>query len=108
MRLGCLLAVLAGLSGVAAGAGAWLGSGLLVGLADQLDVEDELGLGRDGRLALAAVGELIGDEETTLAADVHAVEAGVPAGDDLVLAVGDADGLCAGMVEESNLVPSTR
>ncbi len=48
-----------------------------------------------GRLAVGAVGELIGDEEAALAADVHAVEAGVPAGDDLVLAVGEGEGLAA-------------
>ena len=63
--------------------------------------------GMTGRPAGFAVGELVGDEETTLAAYVHALKAGVPAGDDLVRAVGEGDGFGAGMIEEeSNLVPS--
>ena len=70
---------------VLAGCRRGLGLGLGVGLGDEFDVEDEVGLGGDdGRRAAVAVGELVGDEEAALAADVHAVEAGVPAGDDLV------------------------
>ena len=69
--------------------------GLGVGLGDKLDIEDQLGLGRDGVAACGSVGELIGNEEATLAANAHAVKTGVPAGDDLVAAVGDRDGLAA-------------
>ena len=79
---------------------AWLESSARAGvsrLADEFDVEDELGLGGDGAgLPLGAVGELVGDEEAALAADAHACEAGVPAGDDLVPAVGEGEGFCAG------------
>ncbi len=93
------------------GAGSW--SGWVVGDGEELEVEDEVGLGGDdGRAAGFAVGELVGDEEATLSADVHAFKAGVPAGDDLVGAVGEGDGLwaCRRVVpmEESNLVPSVR
>ncbi len=34
------------------------------------------------RAAAGSVGELVGDEEAALAADVHALKAGVPAADD--------------------------
>ena len=78
------------------GAGGALGLGISSLWAIELDVEDELSLGRDdGRAAGFAVGELVGDEEAALAADVHALEAGIPAVDDLVLAVGEADGFAA-------------
>ena len=46
-------------------------------------------------MAGLAVGQLVGDEETALAAELHAFKAGVPAWDDAVLAVGKADGLAA-------------
>ncbi len=96
-------------AGLAAGGAGWRGAwarsaahggrlfvGHLVALGDELNVEDELGLGGDdGRAAGFAVGELVGDEETALATDVHAFEAGVPAFDDAVLAVGEGDGLAA-------------
>src|SRR5260370_29914902 len=67
--------------------------GLFVTLTNQFDVEDQLGLGGNLPLGGCAVSELVGNEEATLAADAHAVEASVPARNDLVLAVGDADGL---------------
>ena len=73
-----------------------LGRGQLVALGDELYVEDELSLGGDdGRAAGFAVAELVGDEEAALATDAHAFEAGVPALDDAVLAVGEGDGLAA-------------
>ena len=86
----------AGLAGVAESLGRRRGLGLwlLVALADQFDVEDQLGLGGNAApRAVRAVGELVRDEEATLAADAHAVEAGVPAGNDVVLAVGEGDGV---------------
>ncbi len=74
----------AGSEGLSGAAGAGLGCGRGVGLGDEFDVEDEVGFGGDdGRAAGFAVGELVGDEEAALAADVHALKAGVPAGDDL-------------------------
>ena len=66
--------------------------GWSVRLADEFDVEDKVGLGGDdGGTAGFAVGKLVGDEEATLAADVHALEAGIPAGDDLASAVGEGN-----------------
>jgi len=41
---------------------------------------------------------LIRDEETPLAADAHTIEAGIPARDYLVLAVGDGDWVSARMI----------
>jgi hypothetical protein len=49
-------------------------------------------------VARFAIGELIRDEEAAFSADVHALEAGVPADDDSLGAVGEGDGLAAGMV----------
>ena len=72
--------------------GGWGGIG--VGLGDELNIEDEVGLGGDGGwAAVFTVGELVGDVEATFAADVHALEAGVPAGDNLARPVGEGDGL---------------
>src|SRR6266851_1040724 len=73
--------------------GGGLGLGWGVGYVDQFDVEDEVGFcGDDGWAARLTIGELVGDEEAALASDVHAVEASVPAGDDLAGAVGEGDG----------------
>ncbi len=91
----------ASVSGLAAsaGAGGAGGSGGVSDMAYEFDVEDEVGFGRDaGRAAEFAVGELVGDEEAALAADVHALKSGVPADDDAVGAVGEGDGFAAGVV----------
>lgn len=88
--------------GCGSGRCCWRGFGLRrsVGLGDELEVEDEVGLGgNDGGTASFAVCELIGDEEATLAADVHALETGVPAWNNAVSAVGEGDGFFAGMVK---------
>src|SRR5205823_3739213 len=45
-----------------------------------------------------SVGELVGDEETAFAAHVHALEPGVPAGDNAVCAGGKGDGFGTGMI----------
>ncbi len=82
-------------------AGAWPDCGVAVtsagrgvGHADEFEVEDQVGAWRDdGGASGFAVGELVGDVQASLAADVHALEAGVPAGDDAVGAVREGDGL---------------
>ena len=61
-------------------------------MVNQLDVEDEVGFSGDFGIASVAVGQLPGDEETTLAANVHALEARIPAGDDAVGSVGKGEG----------------
>ncbi|MCW3060610.1 MAG: hypothetical protein JWQ02_2431, partial [Capsulimonas sp.] len=49
---------------------------------DELDVEDEGGVGGDDAAgASGAVGEVAGDGELAFAADAHAGDAFVPAGD---------------------------
>jgi hypothetical protein len=58
-----------------------------------LDVEDELRVGGDAGYRLAAVCELGGDAETTLAAGLHAEDADVPALDDLADAELEAERL---------------
>src|SRR5215472_1012315 len=59
------------------GLGRLWGSGWGFGLADQFDVEDEVGLGRNHwRAAVLAVCELVGDVETAFATDMHALKAG--------------------------------
>jgi len=83
-----------GWRGLADGRG--LGLGHFVALGYELYVEDEDGLGwDDGRAAGFAVAELVGDVEATFAADVHALEGGVPTLDNAVLTVGEGDGFAA-------------
>lgn len=54
---------------------------------EQFDIEDEIGLRRnDRRTTGETIGKLPGDEQATDAADVHADESGVPAGNDLMAA----------------------
>lgn len=78
----------------------WRWSRRSVGEVDELDVEDQIGLGRDGAFAaIFSVGELVRDVEATLAADAHAGEASVPAGDDAVGTVSEGDGFLAGVIE---------
>ncbi len=60
---------------------------------EELDVEDELGFGGNRSPALLAVGQLIRDEETPLAADAHAFKASFPAGDDEAAALDELEGL---------------
>lgn len=70
-----------------------------VGLAYQLDIEDEVGFRGDSwGTAGFAVGQLPGDEEAAFASYVHALEAAVPAGNDAVDASGEGDGFATGMV----------
>jgi hypothetical protein len=66
----------------------------------ELQVEDKVGFGGDDRgTAGFAVCKLVRDEEATFAPYVHALETGVPAGNDAVAAVGEGDGFFAGVVE---------
>ena len=84
------------------GRGGWrcLGLRWSVRLCDQFYVEDEVRLGGDdGRAAGFAVGQLIGDEQTALASDVHALKTCVPSHDDAVCAVGEGDRLAARVIE---------
>lgn len=53
---------------------------------DELDIEDESAVGRDAGEGLAAVGEVGGNSQPTLATDGHAENTNVPALDDLTLA----------------------
>ena len=62
---------------------------------DEFYVEDQVGFGGDLVAAFFSVGELIGDEQTALAADAHSFEAGVPAGDHFAFALFEAQGLRA-------------
>src|SRR2546423_6466354 len=50
--------------------------------AEQFDFEDERRVGRNLAAALRAIAEVGGDDELALAADMHAQDAFVPAGDD--------------------------
>ena len=69
----------------------WRGS---VSLADHFHVEDQQGLRRDdGRAACLAVGQLVRDIQTALAAHAHALKAGVPAWDNVMRSVRERDGL---------------
>ena len=96
---GCHGAGGGGALGIRAGLGLAIGE-VLDG--DELDVEDEVGLGgSDGGAAVFAIGELPGDEEATLATDLHALEAEVPSLDD---AVGTDDELGGCAVDHDGLV----
>lgn len=52
---------------------------------EKLNVEDQLAVGWDAGDALAAVGEVGRNRQTTLAADGHASNADIPALDNLAL-----------------------
>lgn len=60
---------------------------------EQLDVELQGAVGGDAGKTLGAVGKAGGDGQTTLAADSHALDADVPALDDLALASLEGEGL---------------
>lgn len=68
----------------------------LVVLRNELYVEDKLCLGGDDRgTARFAVGQLIWNEQAALSSNVHALEAGIPAWNDAMLAVRKCDRLAA-------------
>lgn len=70
-----------------------------VGLTDELNIKDEVCLGRDhGWSADLTVGKLVRDEQPTLSTNVHALKTGVPAHDDAMGAVRKGDGLLSGVV----------
>src|SRR5205085_6239595 len=82
--------------------GSWAFATLLH--SDELDVEDERGVGRDRvAVAAAAVGHRRRDHERALAADLHARDAVVPARDRLARADRELEGLSLqlGAVEET-------
>jgi hypothetical protein len=60
---------------------------------DALDVEDELRVGGNAWYRLAAVGQLCGNVETTLAAGLHAEDTDVPTFDDFADAELEAEWL---------------
>lgn len=67
---------------------------------DQFHVEDQISLGRNHRVGgvgtdapLCSIGQLPGNEEAALAADLHAIETLVPARNDAAKALGKSDGL---------------
>jgi hypothetical protein len=71
-----------------------------LGYRDELDVEDEIRLGRNAgmlgiaaRAAVLAVGQLPGNEEAALATNVHAVEALIESGNEAAEALGKDDRL---------------
>src|SRR6516164_5835489 len=74
----------------------FMGAGRLLHL-QQVDVEDQGGVGRDRSPAgtARAVAELRWDDQRALAADLHAGHALVPTGDDLLGAERELEGLTA-------------
>ncbi len=70
----------------------WLGRwGVRIHLGDQFDVEDQVGFGWNRSPPSGAVSELPRNEKPALAADVHSVEAFVPAGNHAVRALNEVD-----------------
>jgi hypothetical protein len=62
----------------------------------QLDIKDQIALwGDHWRPAALSIGELVGNEETALSANVHAGEAEIPAGDDAMCPLLEGEGLIA-------------
>src|SRR5580693_641262 len=72
----------------------------------QFDVEDQVRLGRNLSTAFLAIGELIRDQESPLAAHAHALKAGVPSGDHFAFALLEVQrlGLIARGVELGSVV----
>src|SRR5512135_3422403 len=73
----------------------------------QLDVEDQRGIGRnDAAGAALSVAELRRDDQRSLAADLHGGDALIPAGDDALHADGKLEGRAAvdGRIEFSALL----
>src|SRR5690606_35386275 len=62
---------------------------------DELQGEGQLRIGRDLALVAGAVTKLGGDRQASLAADLHAGQAQIPALDDPALADGEGEGAAA-------------
>jgi len=82
------------------------GHGWHVDDVQQLNVEDEVGLGWNawvlgiaGRAAQYAVRQLVGDEEAAFAAHAYALKALVPAGNDAAIALREEDGLTGSFLD---------
>ena len=66
---------------------------------EQLDVEDQRGIGRDARPTPRSVGQIRRDDQFTLAADLHGSDTLAPAFDDPVQREGDRLVALVGAVE---------